>query len=356
MRLVARKAFILIELLVVIAIIAILIGLLLPAVQQVREAAARTKCANNLKQIGLAVHNYHASEGRLPPFSYAARGHGDGKTPTLPDGIGYKHYGAFLIILPYLEQDAIARSYDPMLAWNSTVDNDGDGITNAMLTNKPLPTFLDPSMSVPVNNRYAAYSSYAWSRGNFEHMTDSSGSVRTTGASVWTEDDGALASAYVSPAPGSPPEDLGSFRHVKLTDVTDGTSSTFLAGEKHYTLKDYNYPASSTATAPDGSPLAGKPFSGQTNWVFPHPGQDTADGTTNVAMNTTTVVEKATGPDDNSPNAWWRRTGFSAFRSNHKGGCNFVYCDGSVKFLRDTISMPSYKALGSRNGGDHVTE
>jgi prepilin-type N-terminal cleavage/methylation domain-containing protein len=138
-----RRGFTLIELLVVIAIIAILIGLLVPAVQKVREAAARISCANNMKQLGLAAHNYHSANGKLPPGSLGA-------PPTLnphtsPIFFSYQHVGVLPILLPYLEQDNIYRSLN--VNWNPTAPGNPwwNDDANWAAAQNHIKTFICPS-------------------------------------------------------------------------------------------------------------------------------------------------------------------------------------------------------------------
>jgi prepilin-type N-terminal cleavage/methylation domain-containing protein/prepilin-type processing-associated H-X9-DG protein len=370
MRIPRRRAFTLIELLVVIAIIAILIGLLLPAVQKVREASARMKCQNNLKQIGLAVHNYHGATEKLPPFSYAPNGHDEGGafSGSLPPEAPSKHHSGFLYLMPYLEQDNIARQYNPAKGANDkTTPLVPGGPTNFELTMKPIPTYLCPSMPVPTAAVYGGHSSYAMSRGNFEYATDATGAVVASPKLRWTADDGMLCSAFQPPPVGSPTTVPGSLMTLRLSSVNDGLSNTFMVGEKHYRVEGSVWLAGATNNV-DGGDLSGQRYTGNTNYAFPHPGLDTCEGVTMTPMNTRKLVTKSTeyrirpgsvtstagGLNTNDSTAWYKNTSLAAFSSSHTGGCNFVFGDGSVKFVRESIAMPTYKALGSRHGGEVI--
>ncbi len=334
-----RMAFTLIELLVVIAIIAILIGLLLPAVQKVREAAARMSCQNNLKQIGLATHGYHEARGHLPAVATALHAVTNGAPDVVTAerlGNNYVLHSAFIEILPYLEQDAIARQYNASLAPTDTTGSP----SNAFLTSQPLKTYLCPSMPMP--SPADAYTlppaSYAWCRGNFQPIGSTANWTATepnysshnvTGAvamdrwntlkASFTPDDGMMVSTHIG--------------KLNLLHITKGTSNTFLTGEMHYNITGWTFTSGT---------YNGQPRTGMTTWVRAHPGDSHA--TTNVPLNTRAYFARADAPLD-----YWAKSSYYAFRSSHTGGGNFVLGDGSVRFVKESIHLPTYQWFGSRN-------
>jgi prepilin-type N-terminal cleavage/methylation domain-containing protein len=185
-----RKAFTLVELLVVIAIIAVMMALLLPAVQKVREAANRMKCAHNLRQMGLALHDYHDSYGAFPPGIVA-------DSSDLRNG---KHSG-LVFLLPYVEQQALYQRYNFQLSWKDPV--------NLAAAQTRVPVFLCPTgpNQVPQDGGFpGAPTDYAFSKGAQAHLC-ADGPVQ----------------------PGSGLFDVNSRR--RIADILDGTSQTFAMGE-----------------------------------------------------------------------------------------------------------------------------
>jgi prepilin-type N-terminal cleavage/methylation domain-containing protein/prepilin-type processing-associated H-X9-DG protein len=426
-----RSAFTLIELLVVIGIIAILVGLLLPAVQRVREAANRLKCANNLKQMGIAVHAHDDTRGVIPPLALCGNGCEDLNGGMSNIWYQFRHTPVFVWLLPYLENDNLYRQ------WNIHVNGDDavtpgipGGLTNVQLASGPLPVFTCPSMPEPVNPIFACYASYAFCRGNVDlHTPARAGDVcpAQSNADVpiadpskyaysWSKADGCfvtawdagLTSAYqqalandpnnpnhkgapnagsttAAPGtdPGAYPLNYNSYK-LKFNDITDGLSNTIGAGEAALILKGYTTLSSGTSPPPSVVPTAypsgsvevnsvkstGTPqlSSGYTAWGA-NTGDYFNDRLTSVKMNlssdaclTSTTPcyyfrSKTTPATDSAYIAYLNSVvtgpGFS-FMSSHSGGCNFLFMDGTVHFITDTIDMPTYRALGSRNGGEVI--
>jgi prepilin-type N-terminal cleavage/methylation domain-containing protein/prepilin-type processing-associated H-X9-DG protein len=307
------RAFTLIELLVVIAIIAILIGLLLPAVQKVRAAAARIKCANNLKQIGLACHNYAGSnQDKLP---YAEIDYQPGQsTGTYNSG--------WVILLPYLEQDNVAKKWNPNLPRNSTDDSDGDGYTNFALQQMPIPSYTCPSMAPPSATsggslgtppEVRAPCSYVFSIGTPTAYQARYGSYAALPC------DGVILPIRNKAYSADPSQrDVAGNSQVRLTDVTDGTSNTLMAGESDF--------------MPAGVPSTSGPV-----WAY---------GYLYSWAGTMYGINKRDGSGD---------ANYGAFRSQHTGGAMFVMADGSVQFLRDSIDPTTFYGLGTRAGGEVVS-
>lgn len=213
----SRSGFTLVELLVVIAIIGVLVALLLPAVQSAREAARRMQCSNNLKQVALAVHNYHDVHRFLPPASTNA---------TLSGSSG------FAAILPYLEQTSIYTLYDFSKGNSESV--------NLQAVSQRIKTYVCPSCffvrKVPIDGCDAndrAPGTYAFS---------------TNSGDPWGVSDGAIVNALTPP--------------TRMASITDGTSNTFLLGESHWGFRDYMFTS---------GPCSGQVRGGFSYWSSPYP-------------------------------------------------------------------------------------
>jgi prepilin-type N-terminal cleavage/methylation domain-containing protein/prepilin-type processing-associated H-X9-DG protein len=349
LRFLKLRAFTLIELLVVIAIIAVLIGLLLPAVQKVREAAARLKCQNNLKQLALACHSYHDANGTIPPGGYMNPPWGQNTTGKWDQGGGWQFdKGSFhLYVLPYMEQDNLFRQIAAFDLSTPNVDTITRAITAKVIPPPTLPYHRCPSD--PTRQGDCNYSNYVGNGGmqNFSTSWSSCGydpfsplycnGSKMTPPHNWTCDSDNGMFAYVIGPPNHP-------KPHTISDVIDGTSNTIVLGE---TIVNSNtYVRCTTST--DAHSLRGC-------W--------TADGgftinTPTIPLNYPTTlyepgVTKQCQPDPKTNP--YNLPVSAGFRSRHTGGVNFAFMDGSIHFISQTIDPITLIRLSVRNDGEVVT-
>ena len=320
-----RAAFTLIELLVVIAIIAILIGLLLPAVQKVREAASRIKCANNLKQIGLAVHGYHDANNELPPQG------------TFVVGQPFQSYSIHSRILPYIEQSNLYQFVNLTAAWSSQVT----------VTQQRIPIYICPSekKDQPITTTTPATypTSYGANIGTwlaFDQVTQQSG-------------DGAF----------------GVNAKRNFGSITDGLSNTIGFGEVKAlqpALRNGGQPNGQNV-APPSTPAQVATYGGafandwsHAAWVN---GEVLQSGCTTAFPPNTVVPYTHTDGVTYDIDFTAQRLGMSTTlqtylvvttRSYHAGGINTLLMDGSVKFVTNSISQSTWRSVGTRAGGEAV--
>lgn len=333
-----RTGFTLIELLVVIAIIAILIGLLLPAVQKVREAAARTQCQNNLKQLALAWHAYHDANENFPC--------GGINKFVFADGTSIGDCWT-IALMPYIEQGALYQRFYSMTASYTT----GFGRPYLMLwtSSDPnvnplaavIPTFLCPSDD---NQKHQDQDEYGNVKGGCNYRANAGYGPQAYFATDWgTGSNGVAILAQFNKT------------RIRTTDITDGTSSTLLLGEMS-THHDPLWAATLVAQGQGSYWGVNEKHSSYTSWYGSWFCVASADvNGYGLPMN---WKIPSTSTD-------WLSVvfyGLTGYGSNHPGGTNFAFCDGSVHFLPNSVSttmvgsITLLSALATRAGGEVIPD
>lgn len=359
-----RKGFTLIELLVVIAIIGVLVALLLPAVQQAREAARRTQCKNNLKQFGLALMNFHETKRRGFPTS-----DDEGWGHWLDEGEGTTQPSWHIVVLPYLEQVAMynytqqnpspnntdipsihgvkvlpytrcpSDPYEPGNPWTNYAGCNGpQGIGNGSAScPNPFAQYASPEINFPADKTWGYTSSQSFAGwGSSNPLGDNRGVI------IWS---GGYATY-------NPPRLAD---RVNIANITDGTSNTIIVGE--YQPK-YDWYPQYEKRFPD--PTYGTP--GWGGWSASASGNHMSMSTLipinwPIDDNANCGIRPFPGQSPNVGDPLHAEDNLSSgFRSLHVGGAHFAFVDGSVHFLNQSIDYKTYQHLGCRNDGQTVGE
>jgi prepilin-type N-terminal cleavage/methylation domain-containing protein/prepilin-type processing-associated H-X9-DG protein len=370
-----RQGFTLIELLVVIAIIAVLIGLLLPAVQKVREAAARAKCQNNLKQMGLAAHNYESSNGYLPP-QYG--------TVNVNGVVGSNDASPQALILPYVEQAGKYNQFN----FNYTTWNDQPAVSglpampgvNLSARSQDIPIYICPS---DPSDRQRPSNDNTQGAGPFQGRLNYLGCTGTTGRGLPTIS-GPQAVASVNAVgifglTDVPPSNQ-IVKGLPIMGVADGTSNTALFAEVIRTTDTWPHLSgirtntvvildNSVANGPDSDARAipscmagGNPWTASISYAglqFERFLPATTFYTHTLPPNWNRDAGNANTQQYNCGTYTLPACTYCmhvAASSYHTGGVNVGMADGSVRFVRDSIAFTAWQAMGTRSGGDIVTE
>jgi len=350
------RGFTLIDILLVIAIIAVLIALLLPAVQSAREAARRIQCTNNLKQIGLALHNYHSATGSFPLGATVAVAYGTEQV--------WGTWSAFTLMLPYLEQTPLYNAANFMV---TNVQPPGN-LMNSTVFNANLAAFLCPSDSL-------APTAASYANSNCNYM----GSIGTT----------TFPNAQTSTGiftPGTNTYSNGTYTNTinhtaySIATVTDGTSNTVAFSEgvvgdlTHWT--PFRDGVSWTATGPYyatvdawaqqsyvmmGIRACAAMWSSKTNYPYEEDkGWRWALGATGITLFNTIIPPSSTtypwsGCRSDNQGGNVSNGQFENANSFHPGGCNVGFADGSIRFIKSSISMNTWWALGTKADGEIIS-
>ena len=314
---VRRKGFTLVELLVVIAIIGVLVALLLPAIQAAREAARRSQCGNNMRQIGMALHNYHDTTNQFPPGAFRGTSRGSN----------------LIRLLPFLEQQALYDLFD----FDSPAGTDNqqfpgplpDG--NVLLAAAVVPAYLCPSdtsarkVGDRPNQRQVANYVASYGPGPMSN----SGSCSCPEFPLWQS--WALP-GYSQNNPAGPFTRNGEVWNARLPDISDGLSNTIFYGE---TRRDCT-------------------LHGQAGWSRSNNGQGYVATTIPINYDSCRTLDQATAQGLTPCRALCNWNTEKGFKSQHPGGAHFLMGDGSVRFFGENLDHQMYQYLGARESGEAV--